>query len=91
MNTPIYQPHNPKATYKRPEQYYHTTGESWFADVEYPNPAKTVKPADPAKMQRRQERQPKRVIRFRKMRPAERELVFWLFLLLLAKWLIFGF
>ena len=83
MSTPTYQPPNPKALYKRPEQYYHTNAGSWFADVEYPNPSKPVKPAKVARMRTRKKRQPKGVIRFRKMRPAERELVFWLIVILI--------
>lgn len=83
MNTPTYQPHDPKAPYNEGQTYYHTTGESWFADVEYPNPAKPVKVANIAKMQRRQKRQPKKFIRRGKMRKAERELVFWLIVILI--------
>lgn len=90
MSTPTYQPHDPKAPYNERKTYYHTDAGSWFADVEYPNPAKPVEPAKVAKKRTLKKRQTKRVIRFRKMRPVERELVFWLFLLLLAKWFIFG-
>lgn len=91
--TPKYKPVNTKALYKKSPSYYHTTAQSFELDQEYPNPPAQkpiAKVANPAKRQRRQSRR-KAVVRLGKMRKAERELVFWLVLTLLAKWLIFGF
>jgi len=90
--TPQYQPHDPKAPYSATRPYYHTNAQSFELDQQYPNPHKQKPIAKPANLAKRQRRQPKRkaVIRFAKMRAWELQLVKWVFLILLAKWLIFG-
>lgn len=89
-NTPKYQPVDPTAPYSGTRPYYHTTAQSFELDQDYPNPAK---PANHRKLKARQIRQPKQkgIIRFGKMRAWEKELIKWAFLILCAKWLIFGF
>lgn len=79
--TPKY---NPKKQGNGYGVYYHTTGESWHTDVNYPNPAKV---ADPATRQKRQDRQPKRkvVLRRGRMSKLEKRILTILFLLALLK------
>lgn len=92
MNTPKYQPYDPKSPHSAPVPWYHTNADSWFADAAVPGPYQRPKVAKSERKPTAKRMPKKRVmIRWRKMRKAEREVVFWLILALLAKWFIFGF
>lgn len=90
MSTPKYKPTDPKAPYSAKRPTYHTSLSDFETALKRrkkkPKPAPKIKPVTASG------RQPKRkaVIRFAKMRAWELQLVKWVFLILLAKWLIFG-
>lgn len=88
--TPKYQPANPKAPYSATRPTYHTSLSGFETALK--RRKKKPKPAPKPKPVTVPGRQPKRkaVIRFAKMRGWELQLVKWVFLILLAKWLIFG-
>lgn len=79
--TPKY---NPQKEVQRNPIYYHPTPESWFADVDYPNPARQKQ--EPAPRQKRH-RPPKRkaVIRIAKMQGWDRLLLFILAAIVILK------
>ena len=88
--TPKYQPANPKAPYSATRPTYHTSLSGFETALK--RRKKKPKPAPKPKPVTASGRQPKRkaVIRCTKMRAWELQLLKWVFLILLAKWLIFG-
>ena len=91
MKIPTYKPIDPKALYSATHPTYHTSLSDFETALK--RRKKKLKPAPKIKPVTASGRQPKRkaVIRFAKMRAWEKELIKWVFLILLAKWLIFGF